>query len=47
VLQKGNVVAIEPGLYYPQLGGVRLEDVVQVTARSARPLSQFEKVLEV
>jgi Xaa-Pro aminopeptidase len=34
-LKKGSVVTVEPGLYYPGLGGCRIEDVVQVT--DARP----------
>ncbi len=38
-LIKGSVVTIEPGLYYPGLGGCRIEDVVQVTDRGARLLS--------
>jgi Xaa-Pro aminopeptidase len=33
------VVTVEPGLYYPGLGGCRIEDVVQVTDRSPRLLS--------
>lgn len=39
-LKKGAVVTVEPGLYYPGLGGCRIEDVVQVTARSPRLLSE-------
>lgn len=46
-LQEGHVVTIEPGLYYPGIGGVRLEDVALVTKRGARNLTRFEKVLEV
>lgn len=38
-LPLGTVVTIEPGLYYPGLGGCRIEDVVQVTARRPRLLS--------
>ncbi|MFI5356774.1 MAG: M24 family metallopeptidase [Opitutales bacterium] len=40
LLPKGSVVTIEPGLYYPGLGGCRIEDVVQVTDRGAKPLSR-------
>ena len=47
MLQAGNVVTVEPGLYYPEVGGVRLEDVVLVTNGRARNLTKFEKVLEV
>jgi Xaa-Pro aminopeptidase len=45
-LLAGQVVTVEPGLYYPELGGVRLEDVVLVTRNGARNLTQFEKTLE-
>ena len=47
VLKSGHVVTVEPGLYYPGLGGVRLEDVALVTAKNPRNLTQFEKILEV
>jgi Xaa-Pro aminopeptidase len=45
-LKPGHIVTVEPGLYYPEIGGVRLEDVALVTNRAARNLTQFEKVLE-
>ena len=47
VLRPGHVVTIEPGLYYPELGGVRLEDVAHITSQSPRNLTKFDKVLEV
>ncbi|MBV9463352.1 MAG: aminopeptidase P family protein, partial [Verrucomicrobiae bacterium] len=45
-LEKGNVVTVEPGLYYPSIGGVRIEDVVAVTASGCRKLSRFPVELE-
>lgn len=39
ILKKGSVVTVEPGLYYPGLGGCRIEDVVQVTTASPKMLS--------
>ena len=47
ILKAGHVVTVEPGLYYPEIGGVRLEDVAHVTANGMRNLTKFEKVLEV
>jgi Xaa-Pro aminopeptidase len=46
-LKVGHVVTVEPGLYYPEIGGVRLEDVALITRSAPRNLTQFEKVLEV
>jgi Xaa-Pro aminopeptidase len=46
-LQCGHVVTIEPGLYYPGTGGVRLEDMASVTRKNPKNLTKFEKVLEV
>jgi Xaa-Pro aminopeptidase len=47
VLKAGQVVTVEPGLYYPGIGGVRLEDVAYVTTNGAQNLTRFEKVLEI
>lgn len=47
VLQAGHVVTVEPGLYYSELGGVRIEDVALITSNGPRNLTKFEKVLEV
>src|SRR5437867_7054629 len=47
VLKAGHVVTVEPGLYYPGMGGVRLEDVVYVTMTGCENLVQIPKILEV
>ena len=39
-LKPGSVLTVEPGLYYPGLGGCRWEDVVQVTATGSKMLSK-------
>jgi len=45
-LKAGNVVTIEPGLYYPDLGGIRIEDTVVVTPEGWRYLVPCEKKFE-
>ncbi len=40
-LKKGSVITVEPGLYYPGLGGCRFEDVVQVTSTRPKMLSDY------
>jgi Xaa-Pro aminopeptidase len=47
VLEEGDVITLEPGLYYPHLGGVRLEDLVVVTHDGCRNLTDFPKELRV
>jgi len=42
----GFAVTVEPGLYYPGVGGVRLEDVVVVQDNGVMNLTQFEEELE-
>ena len=46
-LRSGHVVTVEPGLYYLGVGGVRLEDVVLVTARGNRNLTDCPQFLEI
>jgi Xaa-Pro aminopeptidase len=43
VLEEGNVITIEPGLYYPDVGGIRLEDLILVTADGHENLTEMEK----
>lgn len=38
-LKVGHVITIEPGLYYPEIGGCRIEDVVYVTKEGYNKLS--------
>lgn len=40
-LKRNTVVTIEPGLYYPGIGGCRIEDVVAVTDDGPEMLSSF------
>ncbi len=46
MLQEGHVVTVEPGLYYPGLGAVRIEDMVLVTKDGCRNLTNYPKVFE-
>jgi len=41
----GNVITIEPGLYYPKIGGVRLEDVGAVTTKGFDNFTVFPEDL--
>jgi Xaa-Pro aminopeptidase len=45
VVEPGNVVTIEPGIYLPGLGGVRIEDLVVVRDDGVEPLTSFPKAL--
>ncbi len=40
----GNVVTVEPGVYLPEHGGVRIEDTVLVTSDGCQPLTHAPKL---
>ena len=44
-LEPGNVITIEPGLYDPAVGGVRIEDLLVVTEDGARNLTDYPEQL--
>lgn len=47
LLETNQVITIEPGLYYSDIGGVRIEDIVAVTEDGPNNLTTLEKFLEI
>jgi Xaa-Pro aminopeptidase len=43
----GLCITVEPGLYYPDIGGVRLEDMVIVEKTGVRNLTRVPQILEI
>ena len=46
IFRPGQIFTVEPGLYYPGIGGARHEDVVAVTTGGCRRLSRLSVPLE-
>lgn len=42
IIENDVVFTLEPGLYYPEIGGVRIEDVFTMTDGNIEPLSSFD-----
>ncbi|UDQ97329.1 M24 family metallopeptidase [Lentisphaerota bacterium WC36G] len=47
ILEENTVITIEPGLYYPEWGGMRLEDLVVVKGNGCELLNNKECILEI
>jgi Xaa-Pro aminopeptidase len=43
----GQILTVEPGLYWPGVGGCRLEDVALITPGGVRKLSRFPQEIEI
>ncbi|MCW4035205.1 MAG: Xaa-Pro peptidase family protein [Candidatus Bathyarchaeota archaeon] len=46
-LNEHNVVTVEPGVYDPKIGGLRLEDTIEVTKGGYHNLTEMETILEI
>ena len=47
VLQPNMVITAEPGIYVPGLGGVRIEDMLVVTASGVTDITNYDKKLNI
>lgn len=45
-LKGGEIVTVEPGVYYPEWGGIRMEDIVVVEENSCRTITQMDDDFE-
>ncbi len=46
-LTGGEVITVEPGVYYHEWGGMRLEDMVVVTTDGCECITNFDTILEI
>jgi Xaa-Pro aminopeptidase len=47
IFKPGQVITVEPGIYWPGVGGCRIEDVALITATGVRKLSRFPQEIEI
>ncbi|NHC42169.1 aminopeptidase P family protein [Bacillus sp. MM2020_1] len=47
IIEEGMVYTIEPGIYVPNVAGVRIEDDIYITADGAKVLTKFPKELQI
>ena len=45
ILKKNSVVTVEPGIYIPGWGGIRIEDMVMVNEKGCLNLTNSPKTL--
>jgi Xaa-Pro dipeptidase len=47
VIEEGMVYTTEPGIYVPNVAGVRIEDDLYITSDGAKILTNFPKELQI
>ena len=47
ILEAGNIISAEPGIYIPGVGGIRIEDTVLVTEDGCRILTDYDHELTI
>jgi Xaa-Pro aminopeptidase len=47
ILKEGMVITVEPGIYIPGFGGVRIEDLVVITKEGHENFTQSTKDLQI
>jgi len=47
IFQQGHILTVEPGIYWPGVGGCRIEDVGLITDNGVRKISRFPQELEI
>ena len=46
VVEEGMIFTVEPGIYIPEWGGVRIEDMVLVTGDGCEVLTNLSKEID-